>query len=61
MKKVSSCNLETHVLRLSDAPHQETALRIMAADVGDVALFRKEWPKADRYLLTEAGWFAGLA
>jgi hypothetical protein len=68
---------------------QEVVLRIMAADVGDVALFMKEWPKADsrfsdissttwvqlqergllkrspvqnelRYLLTEAGWIAGL-
>ena len=26
---------------------QETALRIMAADVGDAALFQVEWPKAD--------------
>ena len=26
---------------------QELALRIMAADVGDVALFSKEWPSAD--------------
>jgi hypothetical protein len=68
---------------------QETALRIMAADVADMALFRMEWPRADprfanlapttwvqlqerrlvtrspvqnelRYLLTEAGWIAGL-
>ncbi len=26
---------------------QETALRIMAADVGDAALFEREWPKVD--------------